>query len=376
MRIAFYAPLKPPDHPTPSGDRQIARLLMRALGEAGHDVEVASRLRSRDADGDPELQKRLRDMGAAEAEGLTSAYRDRAAGERPDLWFTYHLYYKAADWIGPGVAAQLRIPYVVAEASVAPKRAEGPWALAHAAVLSALGQAALVVTLNPADAECLPDPGKSRPLRPFLDATPYREAGAARATHRKALADTLAIPATDPWLLAVAMMRRGDKRASYGVLAQALTALSARSWRLIVVGDGDAREEVAADFAPLPRERLRFLGELRPDELPPLYAASDLMVWPAINEAYGMTLLEAQATGLPVVAGRAAGVAAIVRDRETGLLTAPGSWSEFAGALERLLDDPPRRRRFAESAAAIVQAEHGLEAAARRLDSLLRGIAA
>ena len=36
MRIAFYAPLKPPDHPVPSGDRRMARLLMAALATAGH----------------------------------------------------------------------------------------------------------------------------------------------------------------------------------------------------------------------------------------------------------------------------------------------------------------------------------------------------
>ena len=41
---------------------------------------------------------------------------------RPDLWFTYHLYYKAPDWLGPRVAEALSIPYVVAEASVAGTR--------------------------------------------------------------------------------------------------------------------------------------------------------------------------------------------------------------------------------------------------------------
>ena len=46
MRIAFYAPLKSPDHPVPSGDRQMARLLVAALRHAGHDVEIASELRS------------------------------------------------------------------------------------------------------------------------------------------------------------------------------------------------------------------------------------------------------------------------------------------------------------------------------------------
>ena len=52
MRIAFYAPLKPPDHPMPSGDRRVAQLLWEALRGAGHAPFLASRLRSYDGVGD------------------------------------------------------------------------------------------------------------------------------------------------------------------------------------------------------------------------------------------------------------------------------------------------------------------------------------
>ena len=46
MKIAFYAPMKPPDAPRPSGDRTIARLLLRAMAIAGHEATVASAVRS------------------------------------------------------------------------------------------------------------------------------------------------------------------------------------------------------------------------------------------------------------------------------------------------------------------------------------------
>ena len=59
MRIAFYAPLKPADHPTPSGDRRIGRLFLDALRRAGHQPFVASRLRSYDGAGDTRRQARL-----------------------------------------------------------------------------------------------------------------------------------------------------------------------------------------------------------------------------------------------------------------------------------------------------------------------------
>ena len=56
MRIAFYAPLKAPDHPTASGDRLIAGLLVRALARAGHEVVIVSRLRTFDGAGDRRRQ--------------------------------------------------------------------------------------------------------------------------------------------------------------------------------------------------------------------------------------------------------------------------------------------------------------------------------
>src|SRR3546814_7524032 len=165
MRIAFYAPLKPPTHRNPSGDRQMARLIVQALEQAGHEVTLASRFRSREPAGNELRLERLRRLGDKLAERLIRRYRRLPARQRPQLWFTYHLYYKAPDWIGPKVARALRIPYVVAEASVAYKRASGPWAASHRAVLEALGQAAAVVSLNPLDDQLIPDPSPLRPLK-------------------------------------------------------------------------------------------------------------------------------------------------------------------------------------------------------------------
>src|SRR3546814_20999217 len=104
---------------------------------------------------------------------LIRRYRRLPARQRPQLWFTYHLYYKAPDWIGPKVARALRIPYVVVEASVAYKRASGPWAASHRAVLDALGQAAPVVRLNPPAAKLLPAPRTRQPLNPSHQPPPH-----------------------------------------------------------------------------------------------------------------------------------------------------------------------------------------------------------
>jgi glycosyltransferase involved in cell wall biosynthesis len=145
---------------------------------------------------------------------------------------------------------------------------------------------------------------------------------------------------------------------------------------LLIAGDGAARPEVERAFAWAPPERVQFLGALPGAALPALYAACDVLVWPAHNEAYGMALLEAQAAGLPVLAGASGGVAAIVRDGRTGVLTPPGDTNAFAAALDGLLADPARRRTMAEAAEATVAAAHGIDRAAARLDEILNRVTA
>ncbi len=377
MRVAFYAPLKPPDHQIPSGDRRVARLLMSALGHAGHRVVLASRLRAFDGAGDPAVQERIRQQGEAEAAQLMRRYRAAKADSRPQVWFTYHPYYKAPDWIGPAVSAALDIPYVIAEASHAPKRAEGPWAAGHAAAAAAIMLADRVLCLNPTDMPgLLPlvlERGRLVSIPPFLDAAIYR--AAERGPSRAALAARLGLALDAPWLIAVAMMRRDDKLRSYQLLGSALQGLVDRDWRLVVVGDGPARAEVEAALAPL-GARVAWAGAMEPDALPEVYAAMELCVWPAIGEAYGMALLEAQASGLAVVAGAHGGVPAIVADGRSGLLTPPGDADAFAAAVARLLDDANLRIAMGAAARDWIARGHDIAAAAELLDAALRGAVA
>ncbi len=368
MRIAFYAPMKPPDAATPSGDRRMARLLIDALTRAGHDVSLASRLRSWSSD--PDRHAALRAAAQQEAE------RFLESGARPDLWFTYHLYYKAPDWIGPAVSAALGIPYIVAEASHAPKRAAGPWAQSHADAESAIRQAAAICTINPLDGACvlplLDDPVRLRPLPPFLEHEPFDRV---RAQSRAELLRTTGFDGDHPVALTVAMMRRGDKRESYRVLAAALMEARAGGGAvdLAVIGDGEARRDIERDFAPL-GAYVRFLGARQPDDMPALLAGGDLFLWPAVKEAYGMAMLEAQAAGLPVIAGESGGVSSIVEPGLTGLLTPEGDVSAFAAAIVALVDDEARRQAMGRRASAKIARDHTIGAAAARLDDILNSV--
>ena len=120
--------------------------------------------------------------------------------------------------------------------------------------------------------------------------------------------------------------------------------------------------------------RVRFAGAVPHVELPALYASADLYLWPAINEAYGMAFLEAQAAGLPVVAGLTGGVPAVVADGISGLLTPIGDAAAFASAVARLLDAPKERARLAAAASARVAAHHDEAAASRALTAALRSL--
>lgn len=365
MRVLLHTPLKPPDSPVASGDREMARGLRRLLRRLGHSVVMPAL--SRVPSGVPPfaqhlaLERRLR----AQAARLVARWRalPRRHPERFDLWFTYHCYYRKPDWLGPIVTRALGIPYVIAEASHAPRRAQGETRLGHRAVERALAEADLVLSVNPRDfagvAARLRPGAHQRWLPPFIDTRPFRAAAARRREGN-----------APPVLLSVGMMRTRDKLASYRVLADALARLRDRPWQAVLVGDGPARGEIEGLMAPF-AGRVRFAGAVAHAELPALYAGADLYLWPAINEAYGMAFLEAQAAGLPVVAGRTGGVPAVVADGITGILTPIGDAAAFADAVAGLLDRPAERARLAANAARRVVARHDEQAAARALAAAL-----
>ncbi|NQW02048.1 MAG: glycosyltransferase family 4 protein [Rhodospirillales bacterium] len=367
MKISFYAPLKPISSQNPSGDRLIGRLFKKAWEQAGHQVEVASTFRSYEGKGNRERQARLRRIGLKAAEKVLRQLQK----DPPDVWFTYHLYRKAPDWIGPLVCRSLNIPYVVAEASIAPSQSAGPWAEGYAAVEDALSQVDLVVGTTAADEICLlpqlPEKAQYLRLKPFLDIIPFKDAAERRPRARSEFSRSRSIPQHIPWLLTVAMMRPGVKFESYQVLAQALHQCAATPWHLLVAGHGPVFDDVKTLFAGL-QQRITWLGEMTAPDIAALYAASDIYVWPSVRESPGMTFLEAQASGLPVVGGDGGGVADVIAHQVGGFLAKKRDAGEFAGYVERLLNAPGLRQSMGLAARSYVETNHSLEQAANRLN--------
>lgn len=356
MRIAFYAPLKSPNHPVVSGDREMARLLMRALEMAGHEVTVASELRAYLRTPDKASLDVLKAKAAGEIDRLSELHRD----DMPDLWFTYHPYYKSPDLLGPMTAGRFGIPYLTVEASLSSRRNDGAWAHSQQIVAGCVRMAAANICLTKRDREGLaihvPE-ARLFDLPPFIDATPWASEVGPRVAGR---------------LVTVAMMREGDKLASYRLLAEAFGHMDDEDWTLDVVGDGECRQEVEAMLNSFDG-RVTFHGKLDAEEIRDVLRKAGTFVWPGCGEAYGIAYLEAQAAGLPVVAQDSAGVPEVVRKGETGLLTPEGDANAFADAIRQLIHSPDEHSGLARNAARFVADERSLEIASEKLNAIVCG---
>lgn len=380
-KLAFYAPMKSPLSPRPSGDRTIGVLLVKALTAAGFDVEIVSDFRSWEGRGDPRAQEEIRILGEKAASDLVNGYRADRPRSRPVAWFSYHLYHKSPDWIGPAVSRELDIPYFCAEASVSVRQMDGPWGAGFTASIEAIRLARKIFNLNPRDLPALSaiDGVHDRivPLLPFLDAETPDPAN--RNVRRQRLASRLRIDSDRYWLLSVAMMRDDAKLASYAQLARVAERMQRKDWMLLIVGDGAAELQVRDNFRLDKDLQIHFLGRRDSEFVLQLMSVSDLLVWPAINEAIGMTALEALAMGLPTVCGRSGGIGQIIHHGQTGLLVdnpeTPDSVDLFAEAIESLLGCPGRLAAMSAKSTKRFEQCHQISTAARTLrDHILPSI--
>jgi glycosyltransferase involved in cell wall biosynthesis len=356
MKIAFYSPLKPPNHPVPSGDRLMARLLMAALEKAGHQVQLVSQLRAFLRNDEASTSKDLAAAAMAERRRLAALWQKEGL---PDAWFCYHPYYKAPDLIGPALSRDFGLAYITAEASYSARRNSGIWAQTQGQVLDAVGLAAVNLCLTQRDhdglCKALPEARLAR-LLPFID--PALQLARLPEPSRGRL-------------ITVAMMRAGDKMQSYAMLAEALSRLSHLDWQLDIIGDGPRAGEVRTLFSGFGADRVVWHGEKGPDEIADLLSQAAVYVWPGCGEAYGLAYLEAQAAGLPVVAQAIAGVPEVVSHGRTGLLTPAGDIDAYARAIEQLLTGQDERSAFAHAARIFAGEERSLDRAAVRLGEIL-----
>jgi glycosyltransferase involved in cell wall biosynthesis len=126
-------------------------------------------------------------------------------------------------------------------------------------------------------------------------------------------------------------------------VVRAFRSLPGQDAHLVIAGDGPARSQLERMLEGQPAT---FTGYLRGEELATAYASADVFAFPSLTETFGQVVLEAMASGLPVVAFDAEGVRDLVASERTGHLVPPGDDAGYAHAMRTLVEMPERRRQL------------------------------
>lgn len=138
-----------------------------------------------------------------------------------------------------------------------------------------------------------------------------------------------------------------DRKGVY-YLADAFHLVAKRipGMRLTIAGSSASAEQVKEMFAPEIRERVRVIPFVRREDIPAVYAKHDIFVFPSLVEGMPLTLLEAMATGMPVVTTNTCGMADVVEDEVNGLLVPSADAEKLARGVERLCESTELRKRL------------------------------
>jgi glycosyltransferase involved in cell wall biosynthesis len=155
--------------------------------------------------------------------------------------------------------------------------------------------------------------------------------------------------------------------------AVALLRQRGSSTPLHIAGDGPERSRLERLCAERQlHDSVRFLGAVR--NVPGLLATAGLLVLPSLSEGISLALLEAMASGVPVVATRIGGNAEVIEDERTGLLIPTRDPEALAGAIHRLQADPSAATRLAVAARQRVETCFDVREMVRRYESLYESI--
>jgi glycosyltransferase involved in cell wall biosynthesis len=131
--------------------------------------------------------------------------------------------------------------------------------------------------------------------------------------------------------------------------------------RLVVIGDGPYTEELASQVPP---DKVVFTGQVTGEKLARLYASSDVFAFPSETETFGNVVVEAQATGLPVVVADRGAARENMREGVTGLVVDPRDPEAWCRTLKQLLEDANLRQQMGSAAQAFAQ-RYRMDEAAR-----------
>jgi glycosyltransferase involved in cell wall biosynthesis len=145
---------------------------------------------------------------------------------------------------------------------------------------------------------------------------------------------------------------------------------------LAIAGEGDLDAELRARAQSSGvADRVHFLGNVAQDDVAAWFAAADVVAIPSVRDDSGNvdglpnTVMEALASGTPVVATPAGGIGSVVRDGESGRLVPERDAAALRSAITALLGDPAERARLGAAGRALVRTRFGWDAAAERFEA-------
>lgn len=146
--------------------------------------------------------------------------------------------------------------------------------------------------------------------------------------------------------------------------------------RLMIVGNGDLKEHfVKIAENEYIKDKTIFVGGVSDTDLPAFYALSNIVVLPSISiESFGLVLLEAMATGKPVIASDLPGVRTVVDNGKTGFLVPPKDVDTLALSINRLLNDDSISNLFGENGLRKVKTKYSWSVVGKQLETVLHNI--
>jgi phosphatidyl-myo-inositol dimannoside synthase len=364
MRIAFYAPFKPIWHKNPSGDLIIARSIVGFLKKQGHTINVQSSLRARWIYFKPWLWL----LFILEfIKCLKQVHKNP-----PDIWLTYHTYYKAPDLIGPWICKIIGIKYVIFQGIYSTKRKRKlKTILGFYMNRAALVRADHVFTNKLSDFKNLKriiSKEKLSYIKPGI--TPHKikrdESRGLQLRRQWGLEFC-------PVILSAAMFRDDVKTEGLSWLINCCETLVDLNieFHLVIAGSGKMENKLKMIAQKHIPGKHTFVGKIDRNEMYGFYSAGDVFAFPGIRESLGMVYLEAQSCGLPVVAFKNGGIPEVVEDKETGFLVPMYDSKAFSDILAHLLTHNDICKQLGVNARSHVIKSHDIDINYKKFEKIL-----
>jgi glycosyltransferase involved in cell wall biosynthesis len=212
----------------------------------------------------------------------------------------------------------------------------------------------MVFAVSPAIRETLLSAGVSESrVRLINNGIPLPAAGACGGTDTRQIAAQFGVDAGEVCIVNTGRLTHQKSQKTI-IDAARLLKNRGRNFKYLIAGEGELRDELQRHIAESGlADRVKLVGFT--DRIADLLSIATVFVLPSYDEGMPISLLEAVACQVPVVATNVGAIENVIKDKISGLLISPGSPEQLAAAIEQIVDDPARGRAFADRAYQVLE---------------------